>query len=90
MKFTELKNFISHGGSGIYLLQGEDAYFLSRAEEMLKKAYVQFPELNFSSFDGDELKGANIKKLTDALSAFPFMSEKRVVKVSGFYPSEAE
>ena len=90
MKFTELKNFISHGGSGIYLLQGEDAYFLSRAEEMLKKAYVQFPELNFSSFDGDELKGANIKKLTDALSAFPFMSEKRVVKVSGFYPSEAD
>ena len=90
MKFTELKNFISQGGSGIYLLQGEDAYFLSRAEEMLKKAYVQFPELNFSSFDGDELKGANIKKLTDALSAFPFMAEKRVVKVSGFYPSEAD
>ncbi len=90
MKFTELKNFISQGGSGIYLLQGEDAYFLSRAEEMLKKAYVQFPELNFSSFDGDDLKGANIKKLTDALSAFPFMAEKRVVKVSGFYPSEAD
>lgn len=90
MKFTELKKFLSEGGCGVFLLSGEDAYFLSHAEDMLKKAFLQLPELNFSSFDGESLKGQNIQKLTDALSAFPFMAEKRVVRVSEFYPSEAD
>ena len=48
MKFTELKKFIEGGGSGAYLLCGDDAYFLSHAEEMLKKAYVQMSELNYA------------------------------------------
>ena len=90
MKFTELKKFIEGGGSGAYLLCGDDAYFLSHAEEMLKKAYVQMPELNYASFEGETLKGQGIKRLTDALCAFPFMAEKRVVKVSEFYPSESD
>lgn len=90
MKFTELKKFLADGGGGIFLLSGEDAYFLSHAEDMLKKAYLQLPELNFASFDGESLKGPKIRELTDALSAFPFMAEKRVVRVSEFYPSEAD
>lgn len=90
MKFTELKKFLSEGGSGAFLLAGEDAYFLSNAEAIIKKAFLQMPELNFASFDGENLKGQNIQKLTDALSAFPFMAEKRVVKVSEFYPSESD
>lgn len=90
MKFTELKNFISDGGCGAFLLAGDDAYFLSRAEEMIKDAYLQLPELNFTSFDGESLKGQNITKLADALSAYPFMAEKRVVRVGEFYPSEAD
>ena len=90
MKYTELKNFIKEGGSGVYLLQGEDAYFLSGAEKTIKDAYLQMPELNFTVFDGESLKGQAIKRLTDALSAFPFMAEKRVVKVTGFCPSEAD
>lgn len=90
MKFTELKNYISENGGSIFLLQGEDAYFLSRAEDMIKKAYLQMPELNYTSFDGDGLKGQAIQRLTDALSAFPFMAEKRVIKVSEFYPSESD
>ena len=90
MKFTELKNFIAEGGDGIFLLQGEDDYFLSSGEHMLKAAFLRNPELNFASFDGDSLKGRAIQDLTDALSAYPFMAEKRVVKVSGFYPSESD
>ena len=90
MKFTELKNFIAQGGGGIFLLQGEDAYFLHNAEKMIKNAYLQMPELNFTSFDGETLKGGAISRLTDALSAFPFMAEKRVVKVTGFYPTEQD
>ena len=90
MKYTELKNFLADGGSGIFLLAGDDAYFLDNAEKMIKGAYLQLPELNFASFDGDQLKGQTIKRLTDALAAFPFMAEKRVVRVNEFYPSEAD
>lgn len=90
MKFTELKNFLSEGGSGVFLLSGDDAYFLTRAEAMIKKAYLQLPELNFASFDGESLKGQSVQRLTDALSAFPFMAEKRIVRVSEFYPSDGD
>lgn len=90
MKFTELKNYISSGEGRIYLLQGEDAYFLTKGEQMIKKAYLQMPELNFASFEGETLKGGAITRLTDALSAFPFMSEYRVVRVTEFYPSDSD
>ena len=86
MKFTELKNDISDGAKSIYLLEGDDAYFRIKGEEMIKSAFLQMPELNFSSFDGESLKGAQISALTSALESFPFMSEKRIIKVSGFYP----
>lgn len=90
MKFTELKNDISDGAKSIYLLEGDDAYFRMKGEEMIKSAFLQMPELNFSSFDGESLKGAQISALTSALESFPFMSEKRIIKVSGFYPTEIE
>ena len=90
MKYTELKNYIQEGGCGAFLLQGDDAYFLTHAEEMIKGAYLTMPELNFASFEGDSLKGAQTEKLVNALSAFPFMAEKRVVKVAEYYPSEAD
>ena len=90
MKFTELKNDISDGAKSIYLLEGDDAYFRMKGEEMIKSAFLQMPELNFSSFDGESLKGAQISALTSALESFPFMSEKRIIKVSGFYPTETE
>ena len=63
MKFTELKNYISSGEGRIYLLQGEDAYFLTKGEQMIKKAYLQMPELNFASFEGETLKGGAITAL---------------------------
>ena len=71
-------------------MQGDDAYFLSHAEDMIKGAYLNHPELNFASFEGESLKGAQTEKLINALSAFPFMSEKRVIKVTEYYPSESD
>ena len=81
MKFTELKKFLSEGGSGAFLLAGEDAYFLSNAEAIFKNAYLQMPELNFASFDGENLKGQNIHRLTESLSEFPFQVGECVAKV---------
>ncbi len=43
MKFTQLKQDISSGAKSVYLLQGNDAYFLSQAEDMIKKAFLHLP-----------------------------------------------
>lgn len=88
MKFTELKNDIESGARTIYLLEGDDAYFRARAEEQIKSAFLRLPELNFTSFDGGDFKGASLTEITSAMSAFPFMAEKRVIRLSDFYPSE--
>ncbi|MDE5943260.1 MAG: DNA polymerase III subunit delta [Clostridia bacterium] len=90
MKFTELKNDIAAGAKGIYLLEGDDAYFRMKGEELIKSAFLQMPELNFSTLDGENLKGARLTDLTSAVQAVPFMSEKRIVKVTSLYPTESE
>ena len=90
MKFTELKNDLKNGARSIYLLEGDDAYFRMKGEEMLKSAFLETPELNFSSFDGETLKGSALTSLTSAIESFPFMAEKRIIKVANFTPSESE
>ncbi len=90
MKFTQLKEDIAQGARSIYLAEGDDAYFRTKTEEQIKAAFLSMPELNFSALDGASLKGAAINEALSALAAFPFMSEKRIVKISEFYPTESE
>lgn len=90
MKFTELKNDLKSGAKNIYLLEGEDAYFRIKGEEMIKSAFLTMPELNFTSIEGDSLKGSGASALSSAVQCVPFMSDKRIVKVTEFHPTEAE
>ena len=90
MKFTELKNDILEGARSIYLLEGADAYFRIKGEEMIKSAFLQMPELNFTSLDGEALKGSSLSSLIAAVESLPFMSEKRIVKVTEFHPSDTD
>lgn len=90
MKYTQLKDDIAQGARTIYLLEGDDAYFRTKAEEQIKSAFLEMPELNFASFDGTQCKGEALTDLTSALSAFPFMAPKRIVKISEFYPTEGD
>ena len=90
MKFTQLKDDLKEGARSIYLIEGDDAYFRQKAEEQIKGAFLQLPELNFSTFDGAQYKGANLGEIITALSAFPFMAEKRIVKISEFYSTEGD
>lgn len=90
MKFTQLAADIKEGAHPIYLLEGDDAYFRIKAEEQLKNAFLQMPELNYTVFDGSQLKGAALTDFTSALQAFPFMAEKRVIKITDFYPTEGD
>ncbi len=90
MKYTELKNSITSGAAAVYLLEGDDAYFRMKGEEQIKAAFLQMPELNYTSFDGEALKGVGLSALVAAVRNYPFMAEKRIVRVSEFYPADAE
>ena len=90
MKYTELKNDIAQGDRRIYLFEGEDAYFCTHGEEQVKKAFLTLPELNFAAFDGSSLKGRALAELTSAMAAYPFVAEKRIIRVSEFYPTDAD
>ncbi|MDE7380239.1 MAG: DNA polymerase III subunit delta [Clostridia bacterium] len=90
MKFIQLKDDIKQGAKSVYLLEGNDAYFRTKAEEQIKQAFLQMPELNFSFYDGALYKGAAFTEITSAIAAFPFMSEKRIIKLGEFYPTESD
>ncbi len=80
MKFTEFKNSIAEDKvSSVYLLEGEDVFFKKRAVELLKSKYVSEPTLNFASFEGSDF---TVGELVSSLTAYPFMSEKRVTLVT--------
>ncbi len=91
MKYVDFKKFTDeNGGQPIYLFEGEEVYFREKGEGMLKSRFLQDATLDYASFDGASLKGEKVKSLIDAVNSFPFLSAKRVVKVSEFYPTEKE
>lgn len=91
MKYVDFKKFTDENGAqAIYLFEGEEAYFREKGEMLLKARFLQEPTLDYLSLDGATLKGDKITEMVDALNAFPFMSEKRIVRVSEFYPTEKE
>ena len=91
MKYVDFKKFTDENGAQpIYLFEGEEAYFLEKGEALIKSRFLQEPTLDYSSFDGTGLKGDKLKSLLSSVNAFPFISEKRVVRVSEFYPTEKD
>lgn len=87
MKFTELKKHLDEEGvQPIYLLEGEDVYFREKGRDMLKSACLSQPEFNYMLFD----KKGNWQALSDAVYTLPFLSEKRIVALQEFYPTEKE
>ncbi len=91
MKYVDLKKFTDENGAmPIYLFEGEEVYFREKGEAMLKSRFVQDATLDFTSFEGNTLKGEKIKSVVDAVNSFPFLSEKRAVKIAEFYPTEKE
>ena len=91
MKYVDFKKFTDEkGAQPIYLFEGEEAYFREKGETLLKARFLQEPTLDYISFDGASLKGDKLSGIVEALNAFPFMSERRIVRVSEFYPTEKE
>ena len=91
MKYVDFKKFTDENGAQpIYLFEGEESYFRDKGEALLKARYLQEATLDYAAFDGAGLKGDKIRDLIAAANSFPFISEKRVVKVSEFYPTEKD
>ena len=91
MKYVDFRKYTDEkGAQKTYLFEGEEAYFRDKGEALLKKRFLQEPTLDYASFDGSKLKGESIKALVSAVNSFPFVSEKRVVRVTEFYPTEKE
>ena len=89
MKFKELKRSLIDGVERIYLVTGDDAFFVAHSVKLICDKCLSQPELNLTNFDGQDVKG-NPDKLISALVSYPFMSEKRVVIVKEYYPLAAD
>ena len=91
MKYVDFKKFTDENcAQPIYLFEGEENYFRDKAELLLKSRFLQEATLDYSAFDGGSLKGDKMRDLVASANSFPFISEKRVVKVSEFYPTEKD
>ena len=90
MKFVLFKKSLEEGAAPIYLFDGEEEYFKRRGEEMLSEKFLSEPSLNYTAFDGADLKGDRLSALVAAAQCLPFLSEKRIVKVKDLAPSERE
>lgn len=91
MKYVDFKKFTDENGAQpIYFFEGEEGYFREKGEALLKARFLQEPALDYASFDGSDLKGEKLKTLIEAASCFPFVSQKRFVRVTEFYPTEKE
>ena len=91
MKYVDFKKFTDENGpQPIYLFEGEEIFFREKGEALLKSRFVQEPLLDYVSFDGSGLKGEKLSALTAAVNSFPFISQRRMVKVTEFYPTQKE
>lgn len=90
MKFVLFKKSLEEGAAPVYLFDGEEEYFKERGEEMLKSKFLQEPSLNYTVLQGDTLKGAQMSALIAAVQCVPFLSQKRIVKVTDFFPTEKD
>lgn len=84
MLFSEFKQNLKQEIKNTYVFSGEENFFKSRGIELIKKAVLNFPEMDYDVFDAD----IEPSKLVNVLRQVPFMNEKRLVVVKDFYPNE--
>lgn len=87
MEFSEFKQKIdSDNGFSICLFEGEEMFLAEEGLSILKEKFVSYPELDYVRIDGADV---TVDELVSHVTAFPFMSQKRVVAVSEFYPNQS-
>jgi DNA polymerase III delta subunit len=87
VEFSEFKQKIdSDNGFSICLFEGEEMFLAEEGLSILKEKFVSYPELDYVRIDGADV---TVDELVSHVTAFPFMSQKRVVAVSEFYPNQS-
>lgn len=91
MKFVQLAADLREEGlKPFYLIEGEEAYFRDHAVSAVEKACgLANPSLNHVRYEGEALK-KGLSSLMTELYTLPFLDEKRIVRVTEFYPTEKE
>ncbi len=91
MKFIQLANSLKEGLAPVYLVEGDEAYFRDHAVKSIREACaLTQPSLNDIRYEGETLKGDKLSAFRDSLYSLPFFDERRLVRVSEFYPTEKE
>lgn len=90
MKYLEFNKKIGEGIFPVYLIEGEESYFRDKAVDSIRSACISEPSLNDDRVEGENLKGEKLTAFRDSLYTLPFLSEKRMVRVYEFYPTERE
>ena len=85
MEYTEFKQTIGVSNPPkICLLEGEEVYLAEDGLKHLLDTFVDFPEMDYTRLDSEDISPTDF--VTQALS-FPFMSKKRLVAITEFYPT---
>ncbi len=88
ISFSDFKNSAKSGNlHPIYLFEGEDAFFRQRGIEFIKENFINEPDLNYKSFDGEE---ADILEIVASIESLPFLSAKRLTVIKEFYPDKSQ
>ncbi len=91
MKFVELAAELKKGLAPVYLVEGDEAYFRDHAVRSIREACgLTQPALNETHADGEGLKGDRLVSFLSDLRTLPFFDERRLVRVTEFYPSERD
>ena len=84
MEFVEFKKTLKEGKYyGVYVFEGEDAFFLERGVNSLKEVFVKDGALDFAAFNGEE----DIEKILSSLDSVSFFGTRLTV-VREFYPKD--
>ena len=89
MKFKDLKATLKNGVSPVYLIEGADAYLRESAFKSILSAAITNVEFNLDEFSGQDVK-IRPDEIYAAFLSYPFLSDKRLVKINEFYPTASD
>ena len=90
MKYVDCRKFTDENGAqSAYLFEGEEVYFRDGGVNLLLSRFVADKTLDYATFDGAAIKN-NKNAFSAARASYPFLSERRLVRVTEWYPTDKE
>ena len=90
MKYSELKRSLVNRVEPVYIIHGADDFLRNYAVSLIKDKAVSMPDLNYMSFDGQNLSQDALETAFNSLRSYPFLSDYRMVVIKEYYPTADE